>query len=163
MAAGMAGILLDQHLDQFLVDVKDIRNLRPWLVEFRQSGTLPWVTEYRSWLVTLITVTSKTHQLAIDLFPRRVGRRRGAGGNPVFDEFVKELRTGARASGGQLTLGRDAYADKATVKGPLLDALKILKPYLPKSGFFPAGNLGYALERISRRLTLDAAKTPPVS
>jgi hypothetical protein len=127
-------------------------------VEFRETGKLPWLTDYRSMLETLITVASKTHQDATDLFRKRRGRPMGAGGNPAFDEFVKNLYEAARKSGGRWTLSRDPIAPRPKWTGTLSEGLEILRPYLPPEKFFPAAKLGFVLERLSKRFRPDTAK-----
>jgi hypothetical protein len=162
MAAEAAGIMLDQDLHASFTDEKDTLNVEPWLTEFRQLGALPWLTEYRGWLAALIAASSRTEQRATDLFPTRRGRRRGTG-NTAFDGFVRDLREAVQKSSGYLTHGRDGYANKPAWKSTLLQALEILRPHLPKAGFFPAGNLGYALERLSKQFRADTAKMPSAS
>jgi hypothetical protein len=162
MAAEAAGVWLDQELDASFVARQDTSNVQPWLAEFRQLGALPWLTEYRRWLARLIETSSTTEQRATDLFPTRRGRRRGTG-NTAFDGFVSNLREAVQKSGGHLTHGRDAYANKQAWKSTLLQALEILRPHLPTAGFFPAGNLGYALERLSKQFRADTAKMPSAS
>jgi hypothetical protein len=158
MAAEAAGMFLDQDLHASFVDEEGTSKPQPWKTEFLQSGTLVWLTEYRRWLARLIAVSSTTEQRSTDLFSRRRGRPHGVGGNPRFDEFVRELLNAARNSGGRLTLTRNPYADRPSWTGTLIKAVKILEPYLPRTGFFPDGNLGYALERVSKRFKAKTAK-----
>jgi hypothetical protein len=73
---------------------------------------------------------------------------KGAGGNPAFDRFIRNLLMGARMYGGSWTNYR---SKDQTWKGTLLDALKILKKYLPPR-FFPPGELGRSVEHIKRKL-----------
>jgi hypothetical protein len=160
MAAQAAGILLDQLIDAAVLDGRNTSKLPSWKTVYQQSNALPWLTQCRHLLALLITLTSKAEQRAADLFPKRRGRPKGTGGNPAFDAFVKDLLDAARKSGGRLTHGRDAYANKPAWKGTLLQAMEILRLHLPKDRFFPAGNIGYALERVSKRFTADIAKIP---
>ena len=164
MAAGAAGILLDQAIDAAVLDGHDTSKLASWKTVYEQSNGLVWLTQSRHLLALLITLISKTEQHAADLFPRHRGRPKQVGGNPAFNAFVKDILDIARRSGGRLPHGRDAYANKpACWKGTLLPALEILRPYLPEARFFPAGNLGYALERLSKRFRTDTAKIPPAA
>jgi hypothetical protein len=160
LAAETAGMLLDQAIEVTLSDEYDPSKLASWKIGHRESRALLCLTQSRHLLDLLITSASKTKQKAAELFPRRRGRPPGVGGNPTFDELVKNLREVARKCGGRLTLTRDPYAEKPAWKGTLPKALQILRPYLPKTGFFPPGNLGYALERVSKQFRLDTAKIP---
>jgi hypothetical protein len=73
---------------------------------------------------------------------------KGAGGNPAFDLFIHHLLMAARMRGGRWTIFRSR---DQTWTGTLLEALEILKPYLPKSGFFPPG-LGRSIDHIRWKL-----------
>jgi hypothetical protein len=158
LAAATAGVLLDQAIHEAVWDGRNTSKLPSWKTVYQQSNALPWSTQCRHLLALLITLTSKAEQRAADLFPKRRGRPKGTGGNPTFDAFVKDLLDAARKSGGRLPLGRDAYANKPAWKGTLLQAMKILRLHLPKDRFFPAGNIGYALERLSKEFRADTAK-----
>jgi len=73
---------------------------------------------------------------------------KGAGGNPAFDYFIEDLLMVARARGGSWTNYR--LTDQ-TWRGTLLEALGILKKYLPQQ-FFPSGELGRSVEHIRKKL-----------
>jgi hypothetical protein len=80
---------------------------------------------------------------------------KGAGGNPAFDLFIHHLLMAARMRRGQWTIFRSR---DQTWKGTLLKALEILKPYLPKSGFFPSG-LGRSVDHIRWKLEAHMKRT----
>ena len=73
---------------------------------------------------------------------------KGAGGNPAFDFFIEELLKAAHARGGSWTNYR---LRDGRWKGTLLEALAILKKYLPQQ-FFPPGELGGSVQYIKRKL-----------
>jgi hypothetical protein len=86
--------------------------------------------------------------------PMRVPK--GAGGNPAFDRFIEDLLMAARMLGGDWT----NYRSRDEIwKGTLLEALGILKKYLPK-GFFPPGELGRSVEHIRKKLKDHIKKAP---
>jgi hypothetical protein len=88
--------------------------------------------------------------------PMRVAK--GAGGNPAFDQFIEDLLMAARMLGGDWT----NYRSRDGIwKGTLLEALGILKKYLPK-GFFPSGELGRSVEHIRKKLKDHIQKAPLV-
>jgi hypothetical protein len=75
---------------------------------------------------------------------------KGAGGNPAFDSFIEDLLMAARmCGGGSWTNYRSA---DGTWTGTLLEALGILKQYLPQQRFFPTGKLGRSVEHIRKKL-----------
>ena len=61
-----------------------------------------------------------------DRLPFKQGRRWGIINDVTFDSFVWHLLGSAAEAGGTLTL------DKNFKKGTLIDALAILRPYLPR-------------------------------
>jgi len=66
------------------------------------------------------------------------GRRRGTVKDMTFEVFVRHLLLSAAEAGGDLTL------DKNFKKGTLIDALNILRPYIPKGvvpNVLPLGTL----------------------
>jgi hypothetical protein len=79
------------------------------------------------------------------------GRRKGAGGNLAFDRMIEDLIMSARARGKAWTLSWNAYEKK--FEGTILEAVTILRPYLPSSGFFPKGELGRAIRYIRDKLS----------
>ena len=78
---------------------------------------------------------------------------KGAGGNLAFNVFIKSLYRVARQRG--------KWTNYKSAAGPwtgsLLEALKILEPYLP-AGFFPGGELGRSIEHIKKKLTDNITK-----
>jgi hypothetical protein len=79
------------------------------------------------------------------------GRRKGAGGNLAFDLMIEDLIMSARARGKAWTLSWNAYEKK--FEGTILEAVTILRPYLPSSGFFPKGVLGRAIRHVRDKLS----------
>jgi hypothetical protein len=79
---------------------------------------------------------------------RPMNMKKGAGGNPAFDCFIRSLVMAARMFGGKWTNYRQ---DDQTWCGTLLDALEILKKYLPQ-GFFPPGEIGGSIDHIRNKL-----------
>jgi hypothetical protein len=72
---------------------------------------------------------------------------RGTGGNPAFDMCIQQLLMAARMRRGSWTNFR---LKDQTWTGTLLEALEILKKYLPR--FFPPGELGRAIDHIRNKL-----------
>lgn len=97
---------------------------------------------YREGLTILIDAARKAGKLADDRFPPK--RKRGApnDSNLPFDNFVKRLYETAEMTGGKLPRW---YFET------LIKALDLLRPYLPKSGFFPKGDLRYWLDRRAKQ------------
>ena len=83
---------------------------------------------------------------------------KGAGGNPAFDDFIENLLMAARSSGGRWTNYRST---DGTWKGTLLEALSVLKKYLPRK-FFPPGELGRSVEHIRKKLGDHIQRAPLV-
>jgi hypothetical protein len=81
---------------------------------------------------------------------------KGAGGNPAFDRFIEDLLMAARSRGGTWTNYRP---DGKEWKGTLLEALEVLKKYLP-ARFFPPGELGRSVEHIRKKLKDHIKKAP---
>lgn len=73
---------------------------------------------------------------------------KGAGGNQAFDLLIKQLWSAAFVRGGKWSAYRLA---NGTWKGPILEALHLLRPYLP-GDFFPGGELGRAVTHIQDKL-----------
>jgi hypothetical protein len=84
---------------------------------------------------------------------------KGAGGNAAFDMFVEMLLKAAWQRRGDWTNYKSVGGKWA---GSLLDALEILKPYLPK-GFFPSTVLGRSVEHIIGKFkrSLDSRALKP--
>jgi hypothetical protein len=74
------------------------------------------------------------------------GQRKGAGGNLAFNRTVEALFMTALARGRRFTLSWNEHEN--TWGGTIIDAMTILRPYLPSSGFFPKGQLGRAIRHI---------------
>jgi hypothetical protein len=79
---------------------------------------------------------------------------RGARSSPAFDLFIQTLFTAAWQRGGDWTNYRLADGQWT---GTLLDALTILKPYLP-SKLFPPGDRGRSIEHIKTKLRKHITK-----
>jgi hypothetical protein len=84
---------------------------------------------------------------------------KGAGGNPAFDIFIEDLLIAARMAGGNWSNSRSG---DQTWKGTLLQALEILKEYLPQKGFFPPGELGRSVEHIRAKLKDHIRRAPDI-
>jgi hypothetical protein len=124
-SAERAGYLLEHKLATF---------------DFRQGLIL--VPEFEVLLDALAEAASE----ATRGLPSKRGPK-GAGGNPAFDMFVEMLLKAAWQRRGRWTNYKLANG-KWT--GSLLEALEILKPYLP-TGFFPRTELGRSIEHIKRK------------
>jgi hypothetical protein len=118
------------------------------------------ITAYRRWLATLVDATAKAGKSADDMFPPPgSGRPAHSGDNPFFDRFVKSLYEIARALEGRKwawSCYQNNYGDHRDWNGTLVEAMKLLGPHLPQSGFVPNVNLGYVLERLAERFGADA-------
>ena len=147
-AAPFAGSLLDIALDDAALGGKSASTL----------GFLPQLTAYRHSLATLIAATAEAKRRAIVLFPTRRGRPTGAGGNPMFDNFVKRLDEIASMAGGEWKHYRDTSSPGTEWKGTLMTALEILRHYLPATGFFPDADLGRCIEHVRERLKTDTTE-----
>ncbi|MCS3498671.1 hypothetical protein M2189_002370 [Bradyrhizobium japonicum] len=79
---------------------------------------------------------------------------KGAGGNQAFDVFIEQLNIAAYVRDGRWSVHR---ATDGTWKGSILEALQLLKPYLP-ARFFPPGELGRSVDHILGKLR--KRKTP---
>jgi hypothetical protein len=125
------------------------------------------VDAYRNGLALLIAATDEAGKRAdAMLLPpppttknkKRAGRPRGAGGNPAFDNFVKRLYEIVPQAGGRpWTHNPKSHGDGWS--GTLMQALELLRPYLPESGFFPKAKLGFVLQRLAKRYGSDTAET----
>jgi hypothetical protein len=127
------------------------------------------LTADRRRLAALIAATKKVRKSADGMFPplpknkKRAGRPRGTDGNPCFDHFVMSLYEIARIAGGEWTHHQNNYGDHREWGGTLTQALDMLRPYLPPSGFFPEGKkLGYALDRLAERFGADTGENQPI-
>jgi hypothetical protein len=124
------------------------------------------ITAYRRRLATLVDATGKAGGSADDLFPPlRSGRPAHSGDNPFFDRFVKGLFEIARALEGRKwawSCYQNNYGDHREWKGTLVQAMNLLQPHLPQSGFIPKSQLGYVLERLAERYGADADENRPI-
>lgn len=77
--------------------------------------------------------------------------RKGAGGNPAFDRMIESLHMQALQRGKKWALTWNAIEGKW--EGTFIEAVTILRPYLPSSGFFPTGQLGRAIRYIRDKLS----------
>lgn len=112
------------------------------------GGDMKQLPEY----VVLLEALNTAAQRAVD---KPISFPRGAGGNPAFDMFVEQLLITVRMHGGSWT----NYKSKdGRWTGTLLEGLELLKKYLPKSGFFPLGDLGRSVEHIRNKLDRHIAQ-----
>ena len=81
-------------------------------------------------------------------------RRPAAGGNIAFNKFVEQLSDFPKPWKGKWKVS----GSKGIYKGKLLNALKLLKPYLPP-GFYPEGDLGRSVAHILERRKRLALKS----
>lgn len=103
--------------------------------------------------VVCLNELDKAAERASDsLIPRRGPK--GAGGNFAFDLVVQDLLIVALVRKGNWTNSR---AKDGEWVGTFLDALTILKPYLPP-GLFPHGELGRAVEHVRTKFNKHIAK-----
>ena len=103
-------------------------------------------------LADVIKILSGLEQAAIGAISDNIkkGRPRGTTGRKVFDIFIERLFTAIKIAGGKCDeLKISKMTGKGPRKGSLLDAVELLRPYLPQAKFFPVGDLGRALERIT--------------
>jgi hypothetical protein len=84
------------------------------------------------------------------------GRKKGTGSAP-FDMFVVALLVASEQTAGRLTLYKTAYKDERWT-GSLLQAVRHLRPLLPESNFYPAGELGYSLHSVYQRWRSETGK-----
>jgi hypothetical protein len=96
--------------------------------------------------VTLLEAASTAAgEAALSVVPKHGPK--GARGNAAFNPFIELLLGAARQKHGGWTLHKSV--DGKWI-GSLLEALKILEPYLPK-GFFPRAELGRSVKHILDR------------
>jgi hypothetical protein len=104
---------------------------------------------YRDSLTVLLTAAGEASKLAADRFPPRRTRGAPRDSNLPFNNFVNRLYETAEMTGGHFP----RWYFKT-----LVQAVDLLRPYLPKSGFFPKGDLGLWLERRAKQRNCDPAK-----
>jgi hypothetical protein len=110
-----------------------------WKSDQRLAELVQQLNDFRA-------VAERAEQNAKGVWGRK-GRPAGAGGNYAFDLVVQQLYLNARSAGGRLTNARRADGQWS---GSFIDALNILKPYLPD--FFPPAELGRTVDNIVRKL-----------
>jgi hypothetical protein len=111
----------------------------------------PRLTAYRRWLATLATATAESKRRATERYlPSRRGRRKGAGGNLFFNNFVKSLQEIARMTGGRWTHYR--HRNSTEWQSTLRPALDILRPYLPAKEFIPVADLDRSVAHVLDQL-----------
>jgi hypothetical protein len=111
----------------------------------------PRLTAYRRWLATLVAATEESKRRAtVQYLPSRRGRRKGAGGNLFFNNFVKSLQEIARLTGGKWTHYRDRNSTEW--QSTLRPALEILQRYLPAKGFIPVADLDRSVAHVLDQL-----------
>jgi hypothetical protein len=103
---------------------------RPGLAKmWGRSTAYDWLAGYRQRLAPLMAASRSRGR------PKR-----------RFHYFVLRLREIARTTGGKLT--HTKVPDKVEWYGTLMEALKILRPFLPLKGFWPNRDLGRSLEHV---------------
>jgi hypothetical protein len=109
------------------------------LADFAFRRDLVLIPEFEA---LLDAVSKAADEAARGIRPKRGPK--GAGGNAAFNLLVEMLLNAAWQKSGDWTLYKSANG-KWT--GSLLEALEILKPYLPK-GLFPPAELGRSVQHI---------------
>jgi hypothetical protein len=111
----------------------------------------PRVNAYRRWLATLVAATAESKRRATERYlPPKRGRRKGAGSNPFFNNFVKNLVETARMTGGQWKHYKKRNSTEW--RSTLTPALDILRPYLPTEGFIPSADLDRSVAHVLDQL-----------
>jgi hypothetical protein len=117
------------HEAQFELDKQDrawvnrILQREPAIFE-RQFERLPQTTWQLDFIFSSAAGTS--FRSDNERSPTKSGRKKGSVNNREFQKLVRDLLLGALAAGGELTF------DKNFKKGTLIDALDILREYLPR-------------------------------
>jgi hypothetical protein len=111
-----------------------------------KNGSLNLIRKYVQLLGDLIAAT--------DGAIKRGQPKRGRGGNPAFDRFIESLDMQARQRNSKLTVFR---VDDGRWSGSFLDAVRILKPYLPEL-FLPNSDLGRSIEHVRKKLNQHITK-----
>ena len=132
--AEYAGLLLEDELGK---------------VQFKEQLIL--FPDWTDLLDLLASATSSADQR----LNRKRGRKPAAGGNFAFDTLVWQLLMAARQWRGRLSVYR---RPDGTYKGTLLEAISILKPYLPDKLFPQNVNLGRSVEHIRKKLNDHIAR-----
>jgi hypothetical protein len=90
-------------------------------------------------------ITDAATRATRDVKPKRGPK--AAGANLAFDRLIQSLQIAAWQRSGDWTVYRSA---DGTWTGSFLEALEILRPYLPDK-FIPAGELGRSVEHIRKK------------
>jgi len=106
-------------------------------------------------IVAIVEAIGEAAQRAKSLVAKR-GRGR-SGTNRAFDQLIESLFNAAWQRSGDWTVYRTADPQKEDWTGTLLEALAILKQYLP-AGIFPSSELGRAAEDARDNLKEHIAK-----
>ena len=106
-------------------------------------------------IVAIVEAIGEAAQRAKSLVAKR-GRSR-SGTNRAFDELIESLFNAAWQRRGDWTVYRTSNRKKEPWTGTMLEALDILKQYLP-AGIFPASELGRAAEDARDSLKEHIAK-----
>jgi hypothetical protein len=114
-----------------------------YMIELELSALEQFNTERMILIPDYIELVSELSRAAQRVEHQPMHLPKGAGGNPAFDLFIQHLLTAAWMRRGCWTNYRSR---DGTWKGTLLEALKILKQYLPRLEFFPSGELGRSVE-----------------
>jgi hypothetical protein len=132
--AEYAGLLLEYELGQ---------------VQFKEQLIL-----FPEWTDLLDLLASAASSAEQRLNPKR-GRKPAAGGNFAFDTFVRQLLMAPRQWSRRWSLYR---CPDGTYKGTLLEAIAILRPYLPDKLFPQNVNLGRSVQHIRKKLNDHIAR-----
>ena len=87
----------------------------------------------------------------------KAGRKKGTG-SAGFDMFVMALLEASEQTGGTLTIYKTSHEEDLWT-GSLLKAVEQLRPSLPKTNFFPAGQLEYSLHTVYQRWRSETGKS----
>jgi hypothetical protein len=104
------------------------------------------LAEHVQHLTDFAAVSVRAEREARDILQKK-GRPAGAGGNYAFNMFVRQLYLNAKIDGGKFT---NARASDELWSGSFIEAVEILRPYLPS--FFPHADLGRAIQHIVGKL-----------
>jgi hypothetical protein len=121
-----------------------------FLLEAELYASESQITQFPDYIVILAELITAAERAA----GKKISYPRGSGGNPAFDMLIDQLLLMSRIHGTSWTNYRSAEGKWI---GTLLDALSILKKYLPRSGFFPQGDLGRSIEHIRTKLNQHLA------
>jgi hypothetical protein len=127
-----------------------------YLLEAELFGSESQITQLPEYMVLLDALNAAAERAA----GKPMSFPRGAGGNPAFDMCIEQLLIIAWLNGGRWTNYR---SKEGSWTGTLLKVLKILKKYLPQSGFFPPGEVGRSVDHIKNKLAQHIARYPGLS